>query len=116
MGRLIGVPYFFTPDAHQDEKNDLANLRKAKKELPEDYNPLDDDGEDDPVKACQASIAQRMQRRFQGRVIRRTIDSKDWQGLSLLNLPPYTVQHAILDLTPREMSIISAKAEVVKDQ
>ena len=116
MGRLVGVPYFFTADAHQEEKNDAASLRRAKKELPEDYNPLDGDGEDDPVKACQVLIAQRMQAQFQGRVIRRTIDSKDWEGNLLLNLPPYSAQHAILDLTPREMAIISAKAEAVKDQ
>lgn len=116
MGRLVGVPHFFTPDAHQEEKTDAARLRKAKKEMPEDYNPLEDDGEDDPVKACQVSIAQRMQGQFQGRVIRRTIDSKDWEGRMLLNLPPYRAQHAILDLTPREMAIISAKAEAVKDQ
>ena len=116
MGRLVGVPHFFTPDAHQEEKTDAARLRKAKKEMPEDYNPLEDDGEDDPVKACQVLIAQRMQGQFQGRVIRRTIDSKDWEGRMLLNLPPYRAQHAILDLTPREMAIISAKAEAVKDQ
>ena len=56
-----------------------------------------------------------MQAQFEGRVIRRTIDSKDWQRWQLLSLPPYRAIHAILDLTERETAVISAKAEEVKD-
>ncbi|KAF8808358.1 hypothetical protein BYT27DRAFT_7097080 [Phlegmacium glaucopus] len=115
MGRLTGVAHFFTEEAHREEKNDNANLRRVKKELPEDYDPLNDD-EDDPIKSCQVSIAQRMQAQFQGRIIRRTIDSKDWQGQLLLNLPPYMAVHAVLNLTEREIAIIATKAEEVKDQ
>jgi TATA-binding protein-associated factor len=115
MGRLTGVPHFFTEDAHQEEKNDAANLRRAKKELSDDYDPINDD-DDDPIKLCQVSIAQRMQAQFQGRIIRRTIDSKDWEGRLLLNLPPYKAIHVILNLTEREMAVISAKAEAVKDE
>ena len=112
MGRLTGVPHFFTEEAHQEEKNDVANLRRARREKADDD---DEDDEDDPVKLCQYSIAQRMQAQFEGRVIRRTIDSKDWQGRVLLNLPPYKAIHAILDLTERETALIAKKAEEVKD-
>jgi hypothetical protein len=117
MGRLTGVAHFFTEDAHQEEKNDSANLRKARREQVHDEYDGDDEDEDDeePIKLCQYSIAQRMQSNFQGRVIRRTIDSKDWKGRSLLNIPPYQAKHAILNLTEREMTIIAAKAEEIKD-
>lgn len=117
MGRLTGVAHFFSEEAHQEEKSDAMNLRRSRKEqLQDDY----DDGEngnddDDPIKLCQYLIAQRMQNQFQGRVIRRTIDSKDWQGQSLLKLPPYKSIHAILDLTERETALIAAKAEEIKD-
>lgn len=123
MGRLTGVEHFFSEEAYQEEKNDAANLRRARKEqIRDDYDENDGDNNDksDPdndraIKLCQSSIAQRMQSQFQGRVIRRTIDSKDWQGRLLLNLPPYKSIHAILDLTERETALISAKAEEVKD-
>jgi hypothetical protein len=115
VGRLTGVAHFFSEAAHQEEKNDVSNVRRAKKEVDDNSQMLDDD-EDDPIKLCQVSIAQRMQTQFQGRVIRRTIDSKDWKGRLLLNLPPYHAIHAILNLTEREMDIISEKAKKVKDQ
>jgi len=116
MGRLTGVPHFFTEEAHQEEKNDTNNLRRARKELAqEDYDENDIDMDDDPVKLCQYSIGQRMQAQFEGRVIRRTINSKDFQGRFLLNIPPYKSIHAILDLTERETALIEAKAEEIKD-
>lgn len=118
MGRLTGVEHFFSEDAYQEEKNDSTNLRRARKEqIQDDFDDSDrdDDDSDNAIKLCQSSIAQRMQTQFQGRVIRRTIDSKDWQGNSLLNLPPYKSIHAILDLTERESALIAAKAEEVKD-
>lgn len=116
MGRLTGVAHFFTEDAHQEEKNDAMDLRKARKEqMLDDYDENDNLNDGEPVKLCQYSIAQRMQGQFEGRVIRRTIDSKDWRGESLLKLPPYKSIHAILDLTERETALIEAKAEKVKD-
>jgi hypothetical protein len=117
MGRLTGVGHFFSEDAHLEEKNDAMNLRKARKEqFQDDYDDHgNENDDDDPIKLCQYSIAQRMQGQFQGRIIRRTIDSKDWQGQSLLKLPPYKSIHAILDLTERETALIAAKAEEVKD-
>lgn len=123
MGRLTGVAHFFTEDAHQEEKNDAANLRKARREQAQDEDDevnKDHDCDnyndnDNPTKLCQNAIAQRMQAQFQGCVIRRTIDSRDWMGRSLLNIPPYKAIHAILDLTEREMAVIAKKAEEVKD-
>ena len=119
MGRLTGVPHFFSEEAHREEKGDAMNLRKARKEQVVDDDSDNENGnerdDDDPMKLCQYSIAQRMQGQFQGRVIRRTVESKDWQGQSLLKIPPYKSVHAILDLTERETALIAAKAEEVKD-
>jgi hypothetical protein len=119
MGRLTGVPHFFTEDAYQEEKLDITNLRRARKEQAEEYegdSEGDDDDNGNPVKLCQNRIAQRMQKQFSGRVIRRTIDSKDWNGEQLLKLPPYRAIHAILDLTERETAVIAAKADEVMDE
>lgn len=118
MGRLTGVAHFFTEDAHQEEKNDVITLRKARREqMQDDYDDNDNENDDDgPIKLCQHSIAQRMQGQFQGRFIRRTIDSKDRHGDSLLKIPPYKSIHAILDLTERETALIEAKAEKIKDE
>lgn len=67
MGRLTGVAYFSSEDAHQEEKNDNMNLRRARKEqMQDDYDEDDDDKNDDPIKMCQYLIAQRMQVQFQG--------------------------------------------------
>jgi len=38
MGRLTGVPHFFTGGAHQEEKNVVANLRRARKDKASQYS------------------------------------------------------------------------------
>jgi hypothetical protein len=113
MGRLTGIAHFFTNEAYTEEKNDASNVRKAKKD--QQLDDYDNESEDDPIKSCQNSIAQRMQAQFKGRVIRRTIDSKDWEGRLLLSIPPYRAILAVLNLTDRETAVIAKKAEEVKD-
>lgn len=57
MGRLTGIPYFFTPEAWEEEKEDVRDLRQARKQLPEGYDPLnDDDSDSDLVKLKQVEI------------------------------------------------------------
>ena len=114
MGRLTGIPHFLTEYAWEEEKEDGRALRRARKELSADHDPLED-GEDDPVKACQRIIAQRMQRQSAGRLLRRTVSSKDWEGNPLVALPPCKIIHVTLDLTPRELEIITSNGEALKD-
>ncbi|KAF8951749.1 P-loop containing nucleoside triphosphate hydrolase protein, partial [Flammula alnicola] len=114
MGRLTGIPYFLTEAAFHDEKEDMRNLRRARKDLPDDYDPLEENDED-PIKLCQVVIAQRMQQQSQGHILRRTIDSKNWKGKALVPLPPCTTIYGYLDLTAREVTIITANGQSLKD-
>ncbi|KJA15384.1 hypothetical protein HYPSUDRAFT_207935 [Hypholoma sublateritium FD-334 SS-4] len=108
MGRLTGIPHFFTLEAWNEEKEDARELRLARKERPDGYDPLtDDDSERDAVKLKQVEIARRMHERSEGHVIRRTRDSLDWKGTRLIPLPPLRTEYVYLDLTERELQIIT---------
>lgn len=108
MGRLVGIPHFFTEEALAEEKADAATIRRAKAD-----DDVDGVVELDP---SVVAIAQRMQRQFQGRIIRRTKDSLDWKGEKLIPLPPYKEHLLILKLTPRETEIVSELADKVKER
>lgn len=117
MGRLTGIPYFFTPEAWEEEKQDVRDLRQARKELPEEYDPLnDDDSDHDLVKLKQVEIARRMYGQSEGHVIRRTRNSLDWKGSPLIPLPPLKTEYAYLDLTERELRIITANGNSLQEK
>jgi len=111
MGRLVGIPYFSSQNAYDDQQLDAADLRRAKQER--DGDELDD--ENDPYKLCQVNISLRMQKQFDGRVIRRTVTSRDPAGKCLIDLPPLTIIYGVIDLTEREMAIINMQTEANLD-
>jgi hypothetical protein len=110
MGRLVGLPYFLSEEAFVEEKADSSNIRRAKTEAGCDVL------EGDPTIGCQMVIAQRMQRQFEGRILRRTIDSKNWKGERIIQIPPYEEMMVIVKLTTREMEIITELADSVKER
>lgn len=115
MGRLIGIPYFLSRQAHDDEKADAAKLRKAKKEASE----MDDDefpSHNNDIRRIHVNASLRMQKQFGGQIIRRTTQSVDWEGRNLLDLPPIKRIKAVVQLTEREMSIINKLAESAKEK
>lgn len=116
MGRLTGIPHFLDDEAWEEEKEDTRAVRRARegKDLPNPNVPLEEDNRD-PVKACQIAIAQRMNRQSQGHVLRRTVKSLNWIGQALVPLPPCETIHAYLDLTPRELKIITANGQALKE-
>lgn len=57
-------------------------------------------------------IVTRMQKQFDGRILRRTAESVDWRGQPLIDLPPYQQIRAYLTLTEQEMAIIIELAEI----
>lgn len=117
MGRLVGIPHFFSDQAFKEEKEDAAAQRKARKVLLDEEMYLEDDSpETRALRALSVGVAVRMQKQFDGRVIRRTIDSKDWKGESLLSLPPYKQTSGVLTLTPRESRIVQKLADQAKDR
>ena len=117
MGRLTGVPHFFTREAWIEEKEDSRELRQARRDLPDDYDPLyDDNSETDLYKLKQIDIARRMQERSEGRVIRRTRESLNWQGTCLIPLPPLKTEYVHLDLTERELQIITDHGKALQEK
>jgi TATA-binding protein-associated factor len=104
MARLVGVPHFFTEQSYLEEKEDAAAIRRAKK--------LDDDGQS--VRSLQVLSVRRMQKQFLGSILRRTTDSKNWNGQTLLDLPPHEDIMGVLTLTERETQIINERAEAAK--
>ena len=101
IGRIIGVQNFLTADSIQEQKDDTAAYRKAKKQ--------DDDGES--LRVAEVLAVKRMQAQFSGHILRRTTDSIDWRGGSLLDLPPHETIAGVLELTKRETDIIQKRAE-----
>jgi hypothetical protein len=111
MGRLVGIPYFFSQNALADQQADAAELRRAKVEKQEQGI-----GEqEDPYRLCQVKTSHRMQKQFMGRVIRRTVASRDMDGKPLINLPPLAIVYGVVNLTNREMAIIDAQTEANLD-
>jgi len=105
MGRLVHIPFFLTERSIDEEKHDMASIRRARSSLPLGYDPLNDD-ENDPIKMCYATIARRMQDQFQGRILRRTVVSIDWEGNPLIKLEPYKTIMVKMRLEKREMEIL----------
>lgn len=93
----------------------MAAIRQAKRRQKEDRAAGEPSEGPDMVRLAQIEAVLRMQGQYKGQIIRRTIDSKDWRGSQLLNLPPYRAVHAILTLTEREMAIILELAERAKE-
>lgn len=104
MGRLVGINYFSTEAAFEEERNDASAIRRAKK--------LDDDGE--AVLAEQLQAVRRQQNHCIGHFLRRTTQSKDFEGNDLLPLPPYDEIIGVLKLTDREVIILQVRAETAK--
>jgi hypothetical protein len=117
MGRMVGIDFFFSQKAFDEEKADMKELRRAKAALGEDHDPLDvEEIADDPIRETQAAIALRMQGQFNQRVLRRTIDSKDWLGDNLITLPDLHEHTVLLQLQPFELEIHSKLSDQLRDK
>lgn len=104
MGRLVGIPHFFTEEHFFEEKDDAAALRRAKK--------FDDDGA--ALLAEQLQAVKRLQTHLAGHFLRRSPASLDNTQKPLLSLPPYIEIVGVLALTEREAIIIQSRAEAAK--
>lgn len=117
MGRLVGIPHFFTMQAMEEERNDQAELRRSKALLDDDHDPLDaDQNEDDPVRETQVTIARRMHEQFAQRIIRRTADSTNWEGGTLISLPPCHDHIVVLHLQQSELEIHEQLAAKLREE
>ena|SRR5688572_23780879 len=116
MGRLLHLTHFLSKEALGEEKDDENRIRQARKELPEGYSPIDTKPEDDPILQAQLSIVNRLRGHFKGLILRRTIQSKDFEGRTLIDLPPCHSVYLVLTLTKDEMDVIRKRNEEIKDR
>jgi len=78
MGRLIGIPYFLSSEAHGNEKAEAAVLRKAKREVSGMQMDKDFTSKNPVICRIHINASLRMQRQFEGYIIWRTTQSIDW--------------------------------------
>lgn len=120
MGRLVGIPFFFSDTAWEEEKSDAAKIRKAKVQRKEEGLHGNDDGEieddDDPVQVCSQEAARRIQSQFENRFIRRSGSSLDYDGKPLLQLPNCTSISLDVKLSDREMDIMNTMASNMRER
>ncbi|KAG6880879.1 hypothetical protein C0993_003896, partial [Termitomyces sp. T159_Od127] len=105
MLRLAGLPHFFTEASFQQEKEDLAAYRRAKK--------LDDDGEGALAESLAA--VKRLQKYAADNFIRRTSKSRDWKGKVLIDLPDYVEIVGVLKLTSKEREALQSRNEYITE-
>lgn len=110
MGRLIHIEHFLSKEAQEEEKAYAAEIRKAKRDV------LEDQAEDKELSLRQVQIALKYHERFEGRIICRTTKSVNWQGNVLIDLPPCDIILGVVNLTKREMDIISAETDSVSER
>ena len=117
MGRLVGIPHFFTTKAIDEERDDQAELRRSKALWDEDHDPLDvEQNEDDPVRFTKLAIARRMQGQFEQRILRRTVDSKNSEGEALISLPKCHEHIVVLQLQEFELEIHQKLAAKLREE
>lgn len=135
MGRCIGEPHFFNMSSITEEKSDnkrLQNFRKAVNDASAMLAALQDSSEapaDDIIAAEydvqratekveeeMKSCAQRIQKLFGPRLLRRVPESLDYNGVPLLSLPPCVDIALFLDLKPHEVSKLQVIASDLEDR
>ncbi|TFK16514.1 hypothetical protein FA15DRAFT_742895 [Coprinopsis marcescibilis] len=101
MGRIMGIPYFLSNQAHRDQMADLATVRRAKLERDEECEE-----DDDPLKEVQAAICLRLREKFEGRIIRRTSSTLSPDNKPLIDLPELHIIRGAIKLTDREYEVL----------
>ncbi|KAK7034787.1 hypothetical protein VNI00_012195 [Paramarasmius palmivorus] len=104
MARLIGIAHFFSDASIDEARKDAAEIRRAKKK--------NDGGLSQRTENIQ--IVRRLQSQVKPHMLRRTTDSKTWEGKTLLDLKPHRDIVGVLKLTERELGIIKKHAENAK--
>ena len=115
MGRLVGIEFFYSQQAWDEEKVDMKELRRARAASGEDP-PDVEENIDDPIRETQAAIALRIQGKFEQRLLRRSAESKNWLGENLIVLPKLHEHTVLLRLQPFEQKIHSKLAERLRDE
>jgi len=101
---MVGIRHFFDELSYKEEREDAKRLYQAKKSNSQGHNVL----------AENIRVIWQHQQHLSGHFLRRTTSSVDYNGIPLLDLPPYQEIVGLLKLTEREMAIITEHAEAAK--
>lgn len=115
MGRLVNIPYFSSPAALESQQSDATSLRQLRPDILDEADSLglqDDDESAKPYKLKQVKIAKRMYKKFEGRVIRRTVNSRGIDNKPLVEIPPAVIKHLIIHLYDHEMKRLKKAAKM----
>jgi hypothetical protein len=118
LGRIVGIECFMSEEADNDDRDDRRQIANIKKNcaaeqntertslvLPgHDVQPINDVAQ--RINAIQHQAVKRLQSSFQGRMIRRTVASKNFEGESIIPLKPYVHVDAIVRLQDWEHQVI----------
>lgn len=74
------------------------------------------DGDGDSEAREKFRIVRRLQNQYNGHIIRRTTMSKNWEGKTLIDLPPLITIEGYLKLSQRETDIVNALAKKAKEK
>lgn len=119
---MLNLRHFISPDCQEEEINDIKRLRKIRaarsqrdkaadiersaaalrgENLPETASALE-------LRAAGVEIARRLRNYFGSRVIRRSVESKDFYGTPIHDIPPFKTIDLYCQPTEFELEIIGA--------
>ncbi|KAI6111419.1 P-loop containing nucleoside triphosphate hydrolase protein [Pisolithus sp. B1] len=123
LGRMIGIPYFLHQEPDDLDREDRRRITKLKKLMKAEQCtkatslvPLQPRGPDNElaegtsgeISVIQYYRVKQFQSCFLGRMIRRTVHSKNFEGKSIIPLPPYVHVDAVLRLQDWECPKVGA--------
>jgi hypothetical protein len=119
---MARVQNFMTEQSFIEEKSDVKALAKIKKEITKEIQAMEnDDGKllngqvsdgSDPYRELRSASIQvvvKYRDQFEGRIIRRTPESKDFEGQTISGIPPYQTSEIWVHLHEREKLAIEAQ-------
>lgn len=101
LGRVLGIPAFLTNKSIEDDAHLDRQIRLAKNSNSATKGQIEAD-----VLALQKQATNAIQCLWEGRLIRRTVVSKNEKGEAIVNLPPYKTIVGLLMLQQWERDII----------
>jgi hypothetical protein len=103
LGRILHVPNFHSLYSIEIEKAGFKEIRIAKK-----------NSDAEGLRTAQCQLIKSYQKFFEGFILRRRTDSRDWKGNPLIDLPKCTDIVGVVKLTERENKILQAAAAAAK--
>lgn len=111
---MLGVPGFDDQDDYVDMKRECSRALRADRETREDNIEAFVHGQSEGnvagnLDGVNMKWMRKMRRLFQGYIIRRSEQSRSWDGKPLLDLKQYRLEILELELSEREKTAVDAR-------